>query len=446
MKPKVLLLAAGLSACLVQPDFAQNRLPVLKDVEVAADTVRKQLTISYSISDPEEQEIDVTLKVSGDRGETFLVSTASATGDLGPVRAGKNKTIRWDYAGTPFTVGKGVVKLVANDNYKIKVEELVKQVDVAQLQARTAAIYGMRDYKSEKSLQHLIKARNTIDKEFRLHKLPVERQKFAYLEHTSENIIARKAGQYEEAKTYVVCSHYDAVEGSPGADANASGIAGVLTAMQILSKYDFKHSIKFAGLDLQTIDFRGSTEFVYKGGIKDYEKVDGVVVFDMLGYTSAEPMSQHVPGDFGKLFPEVHAQMVQNQFKADFALSVGNENSGSFSKQFTSSAARYVPELKIISVITPGNGEATPYFQEGDQAAFWYANYRALNVGDGGKSRSPFVYSKNDTMDKLNFAFMSNIVKATVATIAELAEIQHCASVTAIPKVKVPLTTVGVNR
>src|SRR5690606_23434735 len=39
--------------------------------------------------------------------------------------------------------------------------------------------------------------------------------------------------------------------------------------------------------------------------------------------------------------------------------------------------------------------------------------------------RNPYYHTINDTVAKLDFGFMSNIVRATVATLAEVADVRH---------------------
>ena len=45
---------------------------------------------------------------------------------------------------------------------------------------------------------------------------------------SSENVIAKLPGQLNPDKTFVIGAHFDTVPGSPGADDNASAVAGML--------------------------------------------------------------------------------------------------------------------------------------------------------------------------------------------------------------------------
>ncbi len=78
---------------------------------------------------------------------------------------------------------------------------------------------------------------------------------------TGENIIVR-FGHGE--KKIVVGAHYDAVEGSPGADDNGSGVAVVLGLINHLRGEEWKHSIEICFFDKEEEGCIGSMQYVQK--------------------------------------------------------------------------------------------------------------------------------------------------------------------------------------
>ncbi len=93
--------------------------------------------------------------------------------------------------------------------------------------------------------------------------------------------------------------------------------------------------------------------------------------------------------------------------------------------QFDNLAAQYVPDLSVISIYPPGNSEIAPDLRRSDHARFWDAGNFALMLTDGADFRNSSYHTPADTLGKLNFTFMSNIVKATLVSAAVRAEIQH---------------------
>jgi Zn-dependent M28 family amino/carboxypeptidase len=71
----------------------------------------------------------------------------------------------------------------------------------------------------------------------------VELQGFTYKRWEAHNILATKKAPLDTV--LVVGAHYDAVAGTPGADDNASGVAGLLALAQMLQTRTTRHIISF---------------------------------------------------------------------------------------------------------------------------------------------------------------------------------------------------------
>jgi acetylornithine deacetylase/succinyl-diaminopimelate desuccinylase-like protein len=87
--------------------------------------------------------------------------------------------------------------------------------------------------------------------------------------------------------TVIIGAHVDAVQGSPGADDNGSGVAAVLAIAQVLSQYRFTHTVKFLIYTGEEVGAYGSynhARHVYEKG----ECVIGVYNLDMVGYAETE--------------------------------------------------------------------------------------------------------------------------------------------------------------
>ena len=117
------------------------------------------------------------------------------------------------------------------------------------------------------------------------------------------NVVAVKAGlNPSNDGYYVVGAHYDSVDATsstvtncPGADDNASGVAGMLEVARVLSAYTFKATILFIAFDAEEEGLYGSEHYVadstssspgspgkiYRGDIRS------MISMDMIAYNPA---------------------------------------------------------------------------------------------------------------------------------------------------------------
>ncbi len=403
---------------------AQNQPPQISNLQASGKTGSSEITITYDLSDAEGDDVEINVLVSGNGGETFLIPVENISGDIGfPVSPGTEKEIIWNYDLNPDVTAYRL-KLVADDRREVDIQEIVDQVDSNRLKASLQSIAGERHRTTDPD--HLAAVKDSLTNRFEAYGLQTERQAFDYgTGYTAHNINGRLQGQKREQITYIVDAHFDAVPNSPGADDNGSGVAGVMEAARILSEYHFDHSIRFIGFDLEEAGLVGSNRYVYEGGIKSYDSVSGVFNFEMIGYYSDQPNSQNFPFGFEILFPEAYAQAEADTFQGDFITNVANVESEELKTSFDSAAARYVPELEVISLSVQGNGGSTPDLRRSDHANFWDAGYQALMLTDGANFRNSNYHQPTDEVGTIDFDFMRKVVQATVGAICEKAGIQH---------------------
>jgi hypothetical protein len=154
-------------------------------------------------------------------------------------------------------------------------------------------------------------------------------------------------------------------------------------------------------------------------------RVMGVFNFDMIGFFSTKPGSQHLPEDVCGFFPDICTLIKEDSSRGNFVLLIANDSSRTLSEVFARSAKEYTPALKQFSLVaSPEAIRALPGIADSDQKSFWLHNDKAIHIGDGGPTRNPNYHSPGDTPSTLNFSFISDIVKATVASIALLAGMQ----------------------
>lgn len=427
--------------------WAQNNPPEINNISAVVDTQNCVVMINYDLLDAEQDTMFVTLKISSDSGQTYIFPVDSVVGDVDyPIFSGVQKQILWYY--NPGTVNFSNnssnifrAKIVADDLYEIEIKEIVEKIDSLKLKNDLTFVEGIRHRTTD--FNHLEETKNFIENHFIQNNLQVSRHEFTYGNYGAANIIGRLPGQTEEEVIFIIDGHFDTVSNSPGADDNGSGVVGMLEAMRVLATYNYKHTIKFIGFDLEETGTIGSSRYVSES-IPPYEQIEGVFNFDMIGYYSDEPGSQTFPAGFNILFPEVYDSVAAQDFRGNFITNVANVNSNSIRSQFDSCAKLYVPELRVISLAVAGNGEIAPDLRRSDHSRFWDAGYKALMLLDGGNFRNPNYHSPRDTIGTLNFSFMSNVVKATVGTVSKLAELIHC-GVGVSDVFDIPFTAVSIS-
>jgi hypothetical protein len=147
-------------------------------------------------------------------------------------------------------------------------------------------------------------ARDFILSSFTNMGLSVTLDPFATAPYTNaNNVVAIKPGlNASNFGYYVVGAHYDSVPSTsstatnrPGADDNASGVAGVLEVARVLSPYTFKATLIFIAFDNEEAGMNGSYHYVadstsstpgdpvkiYRGDIR------GMVSMDMIAFNPA---------------------------------------------------------------------------------------------------------------------------------------------------------------
>lgn len=270
--------------CFLNLGFSQNQIPEITNLQFTFDGPN-QMTLTYDLADTENDDTEITFRVSADDGETYMVNTSEATGDLGfPISPGTGKTISWDFTNAIAINGNYKIMLVADDLQAIDIQEIVDQVDSNRLRTDLEFIEGVRHRTA--GAAHLQEVKDLISNHFMTEGLDTEILQFPWNGYTAENIVGWKKGLIDETEIYIIDGHYDTVEDSPGADDNGSAIAGVMEALRVLAPYQFKKSIKFIGFDLEEPGLVGSINYVSSGGIKDYETIGGVFNYEMIGYYS----------------------------------------------------------------------------------------------------------------------------------------------------------------
>jgi len=228
----------------------------------------------------------------------------------------------------------------------------------------------------------------------------------------SENVIANLPGTRTPERVFVVGAHFDTVPGSPGADDNASGVAGMLEIARVLAGRPMVSTIQFVAFAHEEIGLVGST--VRAGALKAQgADVAGMLALEMIGYTCGAPCQF--------VFTEIEGCLdLADPVSAagDWIGHITNTASFALRTTFLEVAKRYVRKLPNEAGTFAGLG--TCLFGSGrrsDHAPFWDEGYPAAMITDTANFRNTNYHAATDTPDTLDFAFATQVTRATLAAV-----------------------------
>lgn len=208
-----------------------------------------------------------------------------------------------------------------------------------------------------------------------------------------------------------VAAHWDTEADTPGADDNASGVAGLLEVARVLSTLEgLNRTVRFCffGGEEDPGPYAGSRAHVAR--LTDV--VDGAIVLEMIGYRDARPGSQRVPAVPLRDAPPD---------RGDFIALVGDERAGGYLAALQHSAWAYAPDLPVVAIAGPV--ERLQAASRSDHVPYWHSGRRGLMVTDTADYRNPHYHRPSDTLDTLDLEFAAQVSRMVAGAVATLAGI-----------------------
>jgi Zn-dependent M28 family amino/carboxypeptidase len=229
---------------------------------------------------------------------------------------------------------------------------------------------------------------------------------------TSENLIARISGDVHPDQAFILGAHFDTVSDSPGADDNASGVAGLLEIARILAGLSFESSIELVGFGLEEVGLRGSRQFAGTARAAGRDLI-GMISLELIAFTCDTPGCQYPFRDSLPCF-DVSTEGVN---VGTYIAAVANSASAALLDTFTSAAATYVPSLHVESALVAGTGACFSDTRRSDHAPFWDQGYPALMLTDTANFRNPNYHQPTDRLETLDLEFAADVTRAALATV-----------------------------
>lgn len=275
---------------------------------------------------------------------------------------------------------------------------------VAFLSAQSPA----RNYANPASME---KAAVYIDLIFKEHSEHVQSQSFKVDDFEYRNIICSFGLEYEER--IVIGAHYDVCGDQPGADDNASGVAGLLELARLLKENSPKleYRIDLVAFALEEPPFFGTASMgsavhamsLAEAGVK----LKVMICLEMIGYFSDKTNSQKFPLGFLKWFyPTV----------GNFISVVSNLRSHFIAKEIRE-ILRQSSKIGVYQITAP---RVLPGIGLSDHMNYWNQGYPAVMITDTAFYRNPHYHLDSDRPETLDFAKMAEVVNGIYYVIVKL--------------------------
>jgi hypothetical protein len=167
----------------------------------------------------------------------------------------------------------------------------------------------------------------------------------------------------------------------------------------------------------------GSSHWVDEA-LRNKKQVKGVICHDTIGYTSKEENSQRIPKEIPASLFKTHG-VNEDLSIGDFIVIIGDQNSAELTNTFCKNAQRDSINLPYACLQGAFSYEQIAQIMgdllRADHAPFWRAGIPALFSTDSGEFRTKHYHRPSDTIDTLDFEFITKICQTTIASIFELA-------------------------
>ncbi|MGH8503416.1 MAG: M28 family peptidase [Gammaproteobacteria bacterium] len=229
---------------------------------------------------------------------------------------------------------------------------------------------------------------------------------------TYRNVIARFGPNTEER--IVIGAHYDSVAADvPGADDNASGVAGLIELARMLNKSRLAVRVELVAYTLEEGQHFRTQRMGSAVHVRSLQEqgvsVRAMFSLEMLGYFTDAPGSQRYPHPVLKPFYPSAGNFIAVVGKLDQPWIVRR----------VKAAMRSASPLPVYSINAP---LWVPGVDFSDHRNYWDAGYDAVMITDTAFYRNPHYHTARDTPETLDYQRMAMVVQGVHAAVVALAQ------------------------
>jgi Peptidase family M28 len=283
-------------------------------------------------------------------------------------------------------------------------------VDPKRLETHVRTLSESFVPRDESHPENLDRCAAYIRREFESANARVSEQPFTVAGKTYRNVIAHFGPETKEM--VVVGAHYDTAGPLPGADDNASGVAGLLELARLLGNGQLPIQVDLVAYTLEEPPFFRSEQMgsaMHAKGLKREGAVVRVMLsLEMIGYFSDEHNSQHFPSSVLSLFYPT---------EGNFISVIGKMGEGMLVRKIKKAMAG-ATSLPVYSINAP---QLIPGVDFSDHLNYWREGYPAVMITDTAFYRNANYHTIGDTAERLDYRRMGKVVEGVYAAVVDVA-------------------------
>ena len=274
-----------------------------------------------------------------------------------------------------------------------------KRADQERLRKHIVALSETYHPRSWTHPENLNRCADYIATEMKGAGATVEMQDYTVGGETFRNVIGRFGA--EKDKTIIIGAHYDSCGDTPGADDNASGVAGLLELARLIGKDKPDCGVELVAYTLEEPPFFGGQQMgsaIHAAGVASRkDRIIGVIILEMIGYFSDEPGSQAYP------LPILKAHYPD---KGDFITVVSKWNQGAWISE-VKAGMKGATDLPVYSFRGPASLQGVDFSYHRN---YWPHGIPAAMVTNTAFYRNRHYHTPDDTADRLDYDRMGKTV------------------------------------
>src|SRR5262245_7960360 len=282
-------------------------------------------------------------------------------------------------------------------------------VDPTKLETHVRTLSQSFVPRDESHPENLDRCAAYIRLEFERANARVTEQPFTVDGKTYRNVIAHFGP--ETNAMVVVGAHYDAAGPLPGADDNASGVAGLLELARLLGNRQLPMRVELVSYTLEEPPFFRSEQMgsaMHANALKREGAVVRVMFsLEMIGYFSDARDSQHFPSSAFSLFYPTEGNFISVVGKIDDGMLV-----------------RRIKKAMTGAITLPVYSINAPRLIHGvdlsDHLSYWRAGYPAVMITDTAFYRNANYHTLDDTAERLDYRRMGQAVEGVYAAVIDM--------------------------
>lgn len=263
--------------------------------------------------------------------------------------------------------------------------------------------------------ENLNRTKEFIEQKFREYNLVPHISEYLVDDKPVFNISAEIKGQKKPESIVLVGAHYDSVEGTPGADDNATGIAGLLEIARLMSGERFDRTLRLVAFTLEeppffSTELMGSMKYAATCK-KKRDRIELMICLEMLGY-ACKTCDQRFPFEDMKMkYPEFgnYLAVVSYPSMSDY-VHLWKEVFNKYAKS------------KIYDIVAPAS---MPGVHLSDHTSFIKNGFPAIMLTDTGFYRNFNYHTEDDSFDSINFRFLAENIMDVVKSLEEILDMER---------------------